>query len=148
MITWIFIAVVIATALFIYKFIHLKQIEVVKTQELLLGFIEQFEQQYQSLAMQIEEQKKELETKYDQLVLLLNTEESVQESTESNVNSANIESIKSKNEDMDPLFIKERYQPILAMYQEGRSIEEIARLVEKGKGEILLILELFGEKPN
>jgi DNA-binding NarL/FixJ family response regulator len=77
----------------------------------------------------------------------MNASESAQQS-EPNIDSRNNESKRMLEQDIDPLNIKERYQSIFSLYQEGMSIEEIARKAGKGKGEIALILELFGEKKN
>lgn len=128
---WFLLAVVLTTAFIIYILFKMKQRELIQTQELLLQFIEQFEEQYQQLASKVEEQNDKYEQQYHDILRLLNSQNSL--TTESSI---------------DPLHLQERFHPILMMMQDGKSIEEIARSTGKGKGEVTLILELLKKESS
>ncbi len=134
MIYWLLFAVVITTAFIVSIIFKIKQRELSKTQELLLQFIDQFEEQYQLLSAKVEEQNAKLEKKYAVILHLIKSPET---------DALLMSEESSDNAPIDPLHLHDRFQPIVTMIQEGKSIEEIARSTGKGKGEISLILELM-----
>lgn len=141
MFVYVLFAVVVTTAIFLFFVLKMKQKEIRSTQQLLLQFIDQFEEQHEDLVNQFEQYKQSIDEKYDNLLRMIQSDDiqSIQKQLRMLQDHAYVENTK----EVDPLHIKERYKPILQLQQEGKTIEEIARITGKGKGEILLILELI-----
>lgn len=141
MIFWLFFAVVVTTAIFLSLFIKMKQKEIRSTQELLLQFIDQFEAQHQEIVNQFEKYKQTMDEKYENVIRMIRNDggESIQKLSVPSRDSI----IEEPIEEIDPLHIRKRYGAILQLRQEGKTADEIARISGRGKGEILLILELL-----
>lgn len=141
MLGWIIVAVVIATALFLFMYIKMKNNELNKTQQLLLQFIDQFETQYDQLSIQLQEQKDEYEAKYMELKHIIFSLPNAQREEHEAWPSAKQELAMEQSADL--LQLQERYNRVIQLWQDGKTIDQIARICGKGKGEVQLILELL-----
>lgn len=131
------LVVVMTTTIFLYVKIRNTEKELRDTQKLLLEFIDHFEEQYRELSEQIP----------------LTGEKKVQHEVKSQQNQKDMEdrhTVEDQHTDKgvesltdDPLSLKMRYAEIIERMQEGKSIEEIAKEIGRGTGEVQLIVELL-----
>ena len=62
------------------------------------------------------------------------------------IRSIEVELPAQAEEEQEQLFLHERYQDVFALYKQGLTTAEIAKKLEKGNGEVELILQLAGKK--
>ncbi|MDF2859009.1 MAG: hypothetical protein K0Q87_4860 [Neobacillus sp.] len=61
---------------------------------------------------------------------------------------ASLQIEKKKSKQVENLFLNDRYKEIFDLQQQGLSVEEIANKLEKGHGDVALILQLAAQERN
>lgn len=127
--------VVITTAFFLYKKLKNTETELRETQQLFLQFIDHFEEQLREISDQLTHVQENIK-KNDHIKLDIEHTSSEREE-EKKIMAQNSE---------DPLSLQMRYAEIIDRLKEGKSIEEIAKEIGKGTGEVKLIIQLLETK--